>query len=114
MGTIFEDMARSYAWTLLANGTLGGDQVSSWHSRDGRHEVDLVGTRKIHDVTFVGSVKWRRQALDRRVLTNLEEHAHTLLNETTPRLLIGSGGVEPSIASLPHVMARSIEEIYER
>lgn len=77
----------------------------AWHSRDSSQEVDLVGTRNIRNVTFVGSVKWRKQALGQSELADLEAHATTLTTADTPRILIGRGGVTACVASRPNIRA---------
>jgi uncharacterized protein len=112
LGFIFEEIARGYAHRLIARRELRGTDVGSWWSRDGNHEIDIVGTLRDRP-SFIGSVKWRVRPIDRSVLKNLEEHARALgVDESIPWLLVGRGGVDMKILSEPHLRGVSIEDIY--
>jgi len=113
MGGIFEDMARDHARRLMISRRLPGDDVRSWWSTDGKHEIDLVGTSNVTNVSFIGSVKWREAPLDMKVLFDLEEGARTLGAPTTvPRLVIGRGNVNAALAVIPNAIGASVEDMY--
>ena len=56
MGYAFEEIARAFARDLIIRGELQGDDVGSWWSTNGKHEIDIVGTA-VRRPTFNGSVK---------------------------------------------------------
>lgn len=111
MGPSFEEIARNYARYLISVGDLRGDTVSSWWSNDGQHEIDIVGT-SARLPTFVGSVKWRREPLGEAVLKDLERDAALLNASNIPRLLIGRGGVQSSVAARDDVRCASADDLY--
>jgi AAA+ ATPase superfamily predicted ATPase len=111
MGPSFEEIARNYARYLISVGELQGDTVSSWWSNDGQHEIDIVGT-SARLPTFVGSVKWRREPLGEAVLKDLEQDAALLNASNLPRLLIGRGGVQSSVAARAGVRGASADDLY--
>jgi len=112
MGIVYEDIARQFAGDLVAHGALAADGVGFWHSSDGRHEIDIVGVVN-HEPTFVGTVKWQKTPLDRRVIANLEAHAQALqVPDDIPRLLIGRSGLAPEAQGISHVYGFSIDDIY--
>jgi uncharacterized protein len=114
LGFIFEEIARAYAHRLIGRKELRGTDVGSWWSRDGNHEIDIVGTLRGRP-SFIGSVKWRSTPIDRSVLKNLEEHARALgVDESIPWLLVGRGGADAKILNEPHLRGVSIEDIYAR
>ena len=86
---------------------------SSHHEvADGQHEIDIVGVAQ-RKPAFIGTVKWQRDPLDRRILANLERHARALgVGTELPWLLIGRGGVEPSLLSRPEVRGYSVDDLY--
>lgn len=112
MGQTFEDIAREFALELVRRGELRADDVGYWQSADGQHEIDIVGVAQ-REPTFIGTVKWQRDPLDRRVLANLERHARALgVGTEIPWLLIGRGGVEPSVLSRPELRGYSVDDVY--
>ena len=111
MGLAFEEIARSYARYLIAQGDLPGDTVSSWWSTDGQHEIDIVGTMERRP-TFIGSVKWRRDPLGDAILGDLERDAVVMDAPNVPRLLVGRGGVRPDTAARPGVRGFSVDNLY--
>ncbi len=113
MGSVFEDMARTFAAELVHAGELEALDVGAWWSTDGDHEIDVVGVRRTK-VTFIGSVKWRAAPLGRDVYRNLLRHAKALnVDESIPWLLIGCGGAEPTLLERePHVRAYDIDDLY--
>jgi uncharacterized protein len=114
MGTVFEDMAREHARGLAATGALAADQVESWWSSDGAHEIDLVGVEGGDRVSFVGTVKWSARPLGRDVLANLDAHARTLPGYPpgVPRLVYGRTGCTPTLAREPGVRCITAAEMY--
>ncbi len=70
MGLGFEECAREWA-RRYADAALVGrlDAVGSWWSRDGRHELDIVGVHK-ERIELVGTCKWRRH-VDHDVIEQL-------------------------------------------
>lgn len=115
MGGVFEEVAREHARTLAARGELPADQVGSWWSSDGAHEVDLVGLVRGKQVGFVGTGKWSDRPLRRDVLANLEGHATALrsVGPSTARLVYGRRGCAPSLAGEPGVRCFSAADLYE-
>ncbi len=113
MGSVFEDMVRTFAAELVNERELEALDVGSWWSTDGRHEIDLVGVRR-STTTFIGTVKWRAAPLGRDVYRNLSDHANALgVDDSIPWLLIGRGGAEPSLLQRePHVRAYDINDLY--
>jgi len=111
MGLGFEELARSYARYLIAEGSLPGDAVSSWWSNDGQHEIDIVGTAARRP-TFIGSVKWRREPLGEAALNDLERDAAVFDAPNIPRLLVGRGGVRPDVAARAGVRGVSADDLY--
>jgi AAA+ ATPase superfamily predicted ATPase len=113
IGPIFEEVAREFVAGLLARGELAGLDVGSWWSTDGKHEIDVVTTRG-KAITNIGTVKWRSAPLGRDVYKNLAGHAVALgVDETLPWLLIGRGGVEPSLLeNEAHVRGYSAADLY--
>lgn len=112
MGQTFEDMAREFALDLVRRGELRADDVGFWQSPDGQHEFDVVGVAR-RKPTFIGTVKWQHEPLDRRVLVNLEEHARALgVGTDIPWLLIGRGGADPSLLTRPTLRGFSVEDLY--
>ncbi len=113
LGPIFEELAREFTLGLIAKGELDGLDAGSWWSTDGGHEVDIVTVLQKR-VTAVGTVKWRSAPLGREVYRNLADHARALgVDETIPWLMIGRGGVEPSLLKAePHVRGYSVEDLY--
>jgi len=111
MGPIFEEMTRSFCLERIRRGELPGDDVAAWWSGDGQREIDLVGTRDRRPV-FFGSVKWRAQPLDVRVLRELERAAESFAVADAPLVLVGRGGVDPRVATQPGVRAYSAEDLY--
>jgi AAA+ ATPase superfamily predicted ATPase len=114
IGTVFEDMAREHARGLAATGALAADQVESWWSSDGAHEIDLVGVEGGDRVSFVGTVKWSARPLGRDVLANLDAHARTLPGYPpgVPRLVYGRTGCTPTLAREPGVRCITAAEMY--
>jgi AAA+ ATPase superfamily predicted ATPase len=111
MGLAFEEIARSYARYLIAQGDLPGDTVSSWWSTDGQHEIDIVGTLARRP-TLIGSVKWGREPLGDAVLNDLERDAAAMGALNVPRLLVGRSGVRPNTAARPDVRGLSADDLY--
>jgi len=73
MGRAFEDCCRTWAGRYAAEAQVGrSDELGSWWSRDGRFEIDVVGTRKGR-YTLLGSCKWSRRPLAAHVLDDLHE-----------------------------------------
>lgn len=114
VGHVFEEIARTYVSRLVRDGALEARDVGSWWSTSGDHEIDVVGVGPRAVPSFIGSVKWRAAPLGREVYRNLAGHAAALgVGEELPWLLIGRGGVEPSLlAALPHVRGYSIDDLY--
>jgi len=112
MGTVFEDIAREFAYDLVRQNWLTADGIGFWQSPDGRHEIDIVGVRN-RQPTFVGTVKWQKQPLDLRVISNLEEHARALgAAPSLPRLAIGRAGLAKETRRVPNLYGFSIEDLY--
>jgi AAA+ ATPase superfamily predicted ATPase len=113
MGSVFEDMARTFAIDLVTKGDLTALDVGSWWSTDGQHEIDVVGLGR-RDPTFVGTVKWRDAALDGRVYGNLADHAQALgVTTAIPWLMISRGGTDPKVLERqPHVRGYSVVDLY--
>jgi hypothetical protein len=97
---------------LVRRGELRADDVGYWQSPDGQNEIDIVGVAN-RMPTFIGTVKWQCNPLDWRVLTNLEGHARALgVGTDIPWLLIGRGGVDPSVLTRPELRGYSVEDLY--
>ncbi len=112
MGQTFEDIAREFALDLVRHGVLRGDDVGFWQSADGQNEIDIVGVAD-RKPTFIGTVKWQRDPLDRGAVTNLERHARALgVGSDIPWLLIGRGGVEPSLLTRPELLGYRADDLY--
>ena len=112
MGDIFEQIARAYCLDQVRARALRADDVGSWWSRDGQHEIDVLGVINRRP-SFAASVKWRDRPLDRRVLQDLEADIRVLDDASDmPRLLIGRRGIDPAIAGTPHVTGVSIDDLY--
>jgi AAA+ ATPase superfamily predicted ATPase len=112
MGFAFEDIARAFARHLIVRGELEGDDVGSWWSSDGQHEIDIVGTAALRP-TFIGSVKWRADALGEEVLRHLERDAIALgIGADTPRLLIGRGGIRAELIGRRGLRGFSADDLY--
>jgi len=113
MGGVFEDIARDFVAGLMLSGQLPGNDLGSWWSTDGNHEIDVVGLAR-KTPAFIGTVKWRRSPLGRDVYNNLEEHATALgVDDSIPWLMIGRGGVEESVTrGKPHVRGYSVDALY--
>jgi AAA+ ATPase superfamily predicted ATPase len=113
MGSVFEDMARTFAIDLVGKGQLTALDVGSWWSTDGQHEIDVVGFGR-RDPTFIGTVKWREGPLDGSVYANLADHARALGVRTgVPWLMISRGGTDPRVLRRqPHVRGYSIDDLY--
>jgi AAA+ ATPase superfamily predicted ATPase len=114
MGGVFEEIAREHARDLAARGELIAEQVASWWSPDGQHEIDLVGVTGGKRVGFIGTVKWSRRPLSRSVLAELDAHAESLAgySPATPRLVYSRGGCGASVAAMPNVRCFSLPEMY--
>jgi AAA+ ATPase superfamily predicted ATPase len=113
MGGVFEDIARDFTAQLMTSGQLPGNDLGSWWSTDGNHEIDIVGlARKVP--AFIGTVKWRSSPLGRDVYNNLADHAAALrADDSIPWLMVGRGGVEPSLLrTAPHVRGYSVDDLY--
>ncbi len=112
MGQTFEDMAREFALERVRQGDLRGDDVGFWQAADGQNEIDIVGVAD-RKPTFIGSAKWQHGPLDRRALTNLEAHARALgVGTDIPWLLVGRGGVDPSLLTRAELRGYSIADLY--
>lgn len=113
MGSVFEEMARTFATGLVAKRELTALDIGSWWSTDGQHEIDIVGMGR-REPTFVGTVKWREAALDWATYTNLADHAHALgVTTEIPWLMIGRGRTEARVLErAPHVRSYSIDDLY--
>ncbi|HEV3157519.1 MAG TPA: ATP-binding protein [Candidatus Baltobacteraceae bacterium] len=112
MGFSFEEIARTFMLELVRKGEVPGDDVGSWWSRDGQQEIDIVGTSNLRP-TFIGTVKWRAQALDMRVLRDLERDAAVLgIDESAPRIVIGRGGCDERVLTSAGVRGYSAEDLY--
>ncbi|TAM86712.1 ATP-binding protein [bacterium] len=113
MGPTFEDIARDHARYLIQTGQLRADAVSSWWTRDGRHEIDIVGTRHA-GVSFVGTVKWSNRKLGTNILRDLDEHAQALpsLEPRAPRLVYGRAGGNAALRALEGVRCYSADDLY--
>ncbi|HEV3156792.1 MAG TPA: ATP-binding protein [Candidatus Baltobacteraceae bacterium] len=113
MGAAFESMACEFVRFLMGRGALPGDDVGSWWSTDGQHEIDLVGTRNQKEPTFIGSVKWRSAPLGDSVLADLERDAPVLgVAPNLPRILIGRGGLAAKLMGRSGILGYSIEDLY--
>lgn len=113
MGTVFEEIARQHIHGELAKGRYRGDRIGQWWSTDGQHEIDVVGTSNIHDVTLVGSVKWQAAPLDRRVLDALETDLKAIgAPANVQRLLIGRSGMDPSLKGTWALSGLDINDLY--
>ncbi len=114
MGAAFEGLARDFVRLRVARGELPGDDVGTWWSTDGQHEIDIVGTRMHREATFIGSVKWRSEPLGRAVLNDLERDAAVLkVSAEAPRLLIGRGGMAKELLGQPRVHGYSVDDLYQ-
>lgn len=116
MGFVFEDIARQYVRRLASLDTHGweADRIGQWWSTDGQHEIDVVGTRNIKEVAVAGTVKWRKEPLDRSVLNRLNADLMALgAGDDVPRLLIGRGGMAKSLHGTPRTSGVSIADIYK-
>lgn len=114
MGAAFEGLAREFVRVKVVRGELPGDDVGTWWSTDGQHEIDIVGTRGHKEPTLIGSVKWRLEALGQAVLNDLERDAAVLRVSTeAPRLLIGRGGVAAELLGRRAVHGFSVEDLYQ-
>ena len=113
MGSVFEDMARTFATGLVAKRELTALDIGSWWSTDGQHEIDIVGMGR-REPTFIGTVKWREAALDWATYTNLADHARALgVTTEIPWLMIGRGRTEARVLErAPHVRSYSIDDLY--
>jgi uncharacterized protein len=113
MGSVFEDMARTFAAGLVAKRELTALDIGSWWSTDGQHEIDIVGMGR-REPTFIGTVKWREAALDWSTYTNLADHAHALgATNDIPWLMIGRGRTDAKVLErAPHVRSYSIDDLY--
>jgi AAA+ ATPase superfamily predicted ATPase len=113
MGSVFEDMARTFTRDLVARRELRALDVGSWWSTDGQHEIDIVGMGR-REPTFLGTVKWREAALNWRTYTNLADHARALrAPDGIPWLMIGRGRTDPAVIErAPHVRGYSVEDMY--
>jgi len=77
MGWAFEECCRRWVGVYAPDDAVGApQQIGAYWSRDGRTEVDVVGTRKQRYV-LVGSCKWRRIA-DANVLSDLRRQQEAL------------------------------------
>jgi AAA+ ATPase superfamily predicted ATPase len=73
MGWAFEQCCRRWTGVYADQATMGRPtEVGAWWSRDGRAEVDVVGTAGHHFV-LLGSCEWRR-LVDVDVLDQLRDH----------------------------------------
>jgi hypothetical protein len=77
MGWVFEQCCRRWLGVYAPEAALGAPrEIGSWWSRDGKAEVDVVGTAG-HRFVLLGSCKWRR-VVDVDVLDKLREHQAVL------------------------------------
>jgi AAA+ ATPase superfamily predicted ATPase len=112
VGFSFEDQARAFARDLVRRGELPGDDVGSWWSTDGQHQIDIVGTSDFKP-SFIGSVKWRRDPLGESVLRDLEDDARELgVRADVPRLLIGRSGATPKMLEREGLRSYSVADMY--
>ena len=113
MGSVFEDMARTFAADLVAKRELSALDIGSWWSADGQHEIDIVGMGR-REPTFIGTVKWRESSLDWATYTNLANHARAIgATNEIPWLMIGRGRTEARVLErAPNVSSYSIEDLY--
>ena len=113
MGSVFEDMARSFATELVSRGELNALDIGSWWSSDGQHEIDIVGMAR-RAPSFIGTVKWRQSLLGWDVYKNLADHARALgVTDAIPWLMIGRGETEAQVRErAPHVRAYSVDDMY--
>lgn len=112
MGPVFEELARSFAALLVAQGELRALDIGSWWSTDGRHEIDIVGMGP-KQPAFIGTVKWRRAPLGQDVYANLADHARALgVDASIPWLMIGRGGIGDVLRREPHVRGYSVADLY--
>ena len=88
MGWAFERCCRRWAAVYADEEVTGAPrQIGSWWSRDGRTEIDVVGTSR-HRYVLLGSSKWRR-SVDIDVLDQLRDHQAALGGHAaTARLVI--------------------------
>lgn len=113
MGLIFEEMARDFVRTLVARGKSPAHRIESWWSADGQHEIDIVGIGGTRTVRAVGTVKWSKAPLGRRLLDDLERHATALgAPASAMRVLIGRSGCRPGWSGGRGVRCYSVDDMY--
>ena len=113
MGSVFEDMARTFATELVSRGELRALDVGSWWSTDGNHEIDVVGMGR-KAPSFIGTVKWRKGELGRDVYANLAGHAQALgVGDDVPWLMIGRNRTQRAVLErAPHVRSYSVDDMF--
>lgn len=107
-------MAREHTRTCAAAGELPAEQVASWWSADGQHEIDLAGVTAGTQIRFIGTVKWSARPLGREVLANLEAHAAVLPGyySDIPRLVYSRGGCRATLARTAGIRCYSVADTY--